>query len=84
MEMIYFGQGNPILGVHMYLYSDDIVNVNCPEDFDDAFGEGALCHTVSDADGTFSFKSIPCGKSFISILHVDYLFPLILCFFVRA
>ncbi|KAK4778645.1 hypothetical protein SAY86_006173 [Trapa natans] len=55
-------QGNPILGVHIYLYSDDVMEVNCPEDSTSLPGDrGALCHTISDADGTFSFKSMPCG-----------------------
>ncbi|KAL9239761.1 hypothetical protein vseg_014053 [Gypsophila vaccaria] len=55
-------QGNPILGVHIYLYSDDVLEVDCPQGA--AHGPGlkkALCHTVSDADGKFTFKSIPCG-----------------------
>ncbi|XP_010523920.1 PREDICTED: nodal modulator 3 [Tarenaya hassleriana] len=56
-------QGNPILGVNVYLYSDDVAEVDCPQGFGDASGEKkALCRAVSDADGTFSFKSIPCGK----------------------
>lgn len=55
-------QGNPILGVHIYLYSDDVLEVDCPQGFGDAPGERmALCHAVSDADGKFTFKSIPCG-----------------------
>ncbi|KAL8522702.1 hypothetical protein ACS0TY_012875 [Phlomoides rotata] len=55
-------QGNPILGVHFYLYSDDVLEVNCPHDSGNAPGLGkALCHAVSDADGMFSFTSIPCG-----------------------
>lgn len=55
-------QGNPILGVHFYLYSDDVLEVNCPHDSGNAPGLGkALCHAVSDADGMFRFKSIPCG-----------------------
>ncbi|CAN8280635.1 unnamed protein product [Cochlearia groenlandica] len=56
-------QGNPILGVHIYLHSDDVSMVDCPQGFGDASGERKpLCHAVSDADGSFSFKSIPCGK----------------------
>ncbi|CAL5424332.1 unnamed protein product [Camellia sinensis] len=54
-------QGDPILGVHIYLYSNDISRVDC------ALGSGnaprqrkALCHAVSDAEGMFTFKSIPC------------------------
>lgn len=38
--------------------------VDCPQGFGDASGERKpICHAVSDADGIFSFKSIPCGKS---------------------
>lgn len=56
-------QGNPLLGVHIYLYSDDVLEVNCPQDFGDSPGQSkALCHAVSDADGVFKFKSIPCGN----------------------
>ncbi|KAK6118530.1 hypothetical protein DH2020_047730 [Rehmannia glutinosa] len=55
-------QGNPILGVHFYLYSDDVLELNCPHDSGNAPGLGkALCHAVSDADGMFMFTSIPCG-----------------------
>ncbi|KAG8370599.1 hypothetical protein BUALT_Bualt13G0000200 [Buddleja alternifolia] len=55
-------QGNPILGVHFYLYSDDVLEVDCPHDSGNAPGLGkALCRSVSDADGMFTFKSIPCG-----------------------
>ena len=57
-------QGNPLLGVHIYLYSDDVVEVNCPQGFGDPPGESkALCHAISDADGVFKFKSIPCGNA---------------------
>ncbi|VVB06611.1 unnamed protein product [Arabis nemorensis] len=56
-------QGNPILGVHIYLHSDDVSMVDCPQGFGDASGERKpLCHAVSNKDGIFSFKSIPCGK----------------------
>lgn len=55
-------QGNPILGVHVYLYSDDISEVYCPQGSGNApAGGNALCHAVSDADGVFTFKSVPCG-----------------------
>ncbi|KAL0418927.1 UNVERIFIED_CONTAM: Nodal modulator 1 [Sesamum radiatum] len=55
-------QGNPILGVHFYLYSDNVREVSCPHDSGNAPGLGkALCHAVSDADGMFTFTSIPCG-----------------------
>ncbi|KAI3526880.1 hypothetical protein L1887_06146 [Cichorium endivia] len=55
-------QGNPILGVHFYLYSDDVKEVHCPQGSGNPSGHRtALCHAISDADGTFRFKSIPCG-----------------------
>ncbi|XP_012474989.1 uncharacterized protein LOC105791465 [Gossypium raimondii] len=55
-------QGNPILGVHIYLYSDDVIEVDCPQGSGNAPEQRkALCHAVSDADGMFTFKSIPCG-----------------------
>ncbi|KAK9950516.1 hypothetical protein M0R45_006002 [Rubus argutus] len=55
-------QGTPILGVHVYLHSDDVLEVDCPQ----GSGTGsemkkALCHAVSDAHGKFMFKSLPCG-----------------------
>ncbi|BBG92681.1 Carbohydrate-binding-like fold, partial [Prunus dulcis] len=55
-------QGNPILGVHVYLYSDDVLEVDCPQGSGTASGmRKALCHAVSDAHGMFVFRSIPCG-----------------------
>ncbi|XP_076883578.1 uncharacterized protein LOC143532402 [Bidens hawaiensis] len=55
-------QGNPILGVHFYLYSDDVKEVNCPHGSGNPSGDRtALCHAISDVDGKFTFKSIPCG-----------------------
>lgn len=55
-------QGNPILGVHIYLYSNDISRVDCALGSGNAPGQRkALCHAVSDAEGMFTFKSIPCG-----------------------
>ncbi|KAL9250005.1 BOS complex subunit NOMO1-like protein [Drosera capensis] len=56
-------QGNPILGVHIYLYSEDVLNVDCPQGPGDSPGHRkALCHTVSDEEGKFTFKLIPCGS----------------------
>ncbi|XP_051224560.1 uncharacterized protein [Lolium perenne] len=55
-------QGNPILGVHLYLYSNDVKDVPCSQGLIGAPREGALCHAVSGADGKFSFRSIPCGN----------------------
>ncbi|KAM0833417.1 hypothetical protein ACQ4PT_064262 [Festuca glaucescens] len=55
-------QGNPILGVHLYLYSNDVKEVPCSQGLGGAPREGALCHAVSGADGKFSFRSIPCGN----------------------
>ncbi|KAM0954506.1 putative carboxypeptidase-like, regulatory domain superfamily, immunoglobulin-like protein [Dioscorea sansibarensis] len=55
-------QGNPILGVRIYLHSNDVSKVPCPQGAGDALHqEKALCHVISDADGKFSFSSIPCG-----------------------
>ncbi|CAO2826653.1 unnamed protein product [Amaranthus hypochondriacus] len=55
-------QGNPILGVQIYLYSDDVLEVECHQGAGHGPGQrNALCHSVSDADGKFTFKSIPCG-----------------------
>ncbi|WJX79873.1 hypothetical protein P8452_62950 [Trifolium repens] len=56
-------QGNPILGVHIFLYSEDVSEIECLQG--SANGprqEAALCHAVSDADGKFTFNSIPCGS----------------------
>uniref|UniRef100_A0A7N0VIJ7 Carbohydrate-binding-like fold protein n=1 Tax=Kalanchoe fedtschenkoi TaxID=63787 RepID=A0A7N0VIJ7_KALFE len=55
-------QGNPILGVDVFLYSEDVSEVECPIDTGSAHGQKkALCRSVSDADGIFKFKSLPCG-----------------------
>lgn len=63
IKLIWCWQGNPILGVHVYLYSDDISEVNCPQGSGTApAGGNALCHAVSDADGVFMFKLVPCGN----------------------
>lgn len=49
--------------MHIYLYSDDVVEVVCPQGSGDATGQKKpLCHAISDADGMFTFKSIPCGN----------------------
>ncbi|CAM0881057.1 unnamed protein product [Alopecurus aequalis] len=55
-------QRNPILGVHLYLYSNEVKEVPCSQGLSGAPREGALCHAVSGADGKFSFRSIPCGN----------------------
>ncbi|KAJ4775918.1 Nodal modulator 1 [Rhynchospora pubera] len=54
-------KGNPISGVNVYLYSNDVSEVHCPKGFGDGPRPGALCHAVSDADGNFVFTSLPCG-----------------------
>ncbi|ONK63217.1 uncharacterized protein A4U43_C07F12600 [Asparagus officinalis] len=55
-------QGNPILGVHVYLYSEDVSSVHCPQGAGNALKDkSALCHAISDADGKFVFRSLPCG-----------------------
>ncbi|KAJ6390371.1 hypothetical protein OIU77_024562 [Salix suchowensis] len=56
-------QGNPILGVHIYLYSNDVEKVECPQGSGEAVGQRKpLCHAVTNADGMFRFKSLPCGR----------------------
>ncbi|KAF9688176.1 hypothetical protein SADUNF_Sadunf02G0169900 [Salix dunnii] len=56
-------QGNPILGVHIYLYSNDVEKVDCPQGSGEAVGQRKpLCHAVTNADGMFRFKSLPCGR----------------------
>lgn len=56
-------QGNPILGVHIYLYSNDVEQVECPQGSGEAVGQRKpLCHAVTNADGMFRFKSLPCGR----------------------
>lgn len=71
-------QGNPILGVHIYLHSDDVSMVDCLEDLGNMPGDtsdgAALCHAVTDADGIFTFKSVPCGNS--CILNICHSFKL--------
>ncbi|WOL10268.1 nodal modulator 1 [Canna indica] len=55
-------QGNPIVGVHIYLYSDDVLAVHCPKGSGDGPRQkSALCHAISDAEGKFLFRSLPCG-----------------------
>ncbi|KAK8947068.1 hypothetical protein KSP39_PZI007206 [Platanthera zijinensis] len=55
-------QGNPILGVHIYLYSDDVLEVYCPQGVGNTPSQkNALCHSISNADGKFIFNSLPCG-----------------------
>ncbi|CAL5348941.1 unnamed protein product [Camellia sinensis] len=59
--MLYYKGGDPVLGVHIYLYSNDISRVDCALGSGNAPGQRkALCHAVSDAGGMFTFKSIPC------------------------
>ncbi|KAG4913760.1 hypothetical protein AAZX31_19G204100 [Glycine max] len=56
-------QGNPILGVYIFLHSDDVSEVECLKGSANGPRQGvALCHAVSDADGKFTFNSIPCGS----------------------
>eukprot|EP00959_Pyramimonas_sp_CCMP1952_P111043 2323160-Pyramimonas_sp.AAC.1 len=57
-------EGSPVLNVQVLLFSDakGDAQVAC-----DAAGRaaaaphGALCSTVTDADGVFAFPSCPCG-----------------------
>ncbi|KAH7444467.1 hypothetical protein KP509_02G079100 [Ceratopteris richardii] len=56
-------QGNPVLGVHIYLFSDDVTEVPCTQETNTSpFGGKALCHVVSDANGKFLFSTVPCGN----------------------
>lgn len=67
-------QGNPIVGVHIFLYSDDVSEVECLQGT--ATGprqERALCHAASDADGKFTFNSIPCGNYTFAFLFCHIL-----------
>ena len=59
-----FVQGNPVLGVQVYLYSEDVSEVFCPQGSGTSSprSKPALCHAVSDAEGKFVFSGIPCGK----------------------
>ncbi|BBM99994.1 BOS complex subunit NOMO [Marchantia polymorpha subsp. ruderalis] len=56
-------QGNPVLGVEVYLYSDDVQEIPCPNGPGDSnvMPKKALCHAVSGVDGKFTFSSVPCG-----------------------
>ncbi|KAJ7534510.1 hypothetical protein O6H91_13G097300 [Diphasiastrum complanatum] len=55
-------QGNPVLGVQVYLHSTDVSNVYCPQGPGNSpRSETAVCHVNSDADGRFKFWNIPCG-----------------------
>lgn len=57
------------MGVEVFLYSEDVPEVDCPVDSGSGPGERKpLCLSVSDADGVFKFKSLPCGKC--NILHL--------------
>lgn len=59
-----FVQGNPVLGVQVYLYSEDVSEVVCPQGSGTSSprSKPALCQAVSDAEGKFVFSGIPCGK----------------------
>ncbi|KAL3685286.1 hypothetical protein R1sor_003308 [Riccia sorocarpa] len=56
-------QGNPVLGVEVYLYSDDVQELSCPQGPGNAspLPKKALCHVVSGVDGKFKFSAVPCG-----------------------
>ncbi|GBG60819.1 hypothetical protein CBR_g12556 [Chara braunii] len=58
-------QGNPVLGVQIYLFSDDVGNVKCPQGLGNppqANYKYALCHGLSGTDGRFNFPAVPCGE----------------------
>ncbi|CAL5364711.1 unnamed protein product [Camellia sinensis] len=55
--MLYYKGGDPILGVHIYLYSNDISRVDCALGSGNAPGQRkALCHAVSDAGNVHILK----------------------------
>lgn len=61
------------MGVHIYLYSEDVPEVECPHGAGHGPGQRkSLCHAISDADGKFTFKSIPCGKHASCCLGLFY------------
>ncbi len=65
-------QGNPVLGVQVYLYSDDVSRVSCPQGPGtfSPLSKSALCHSVSNAEGKFLFLGVPCGKELaVSLGH---------------
>lgn len=71
----YSWQGNPIVGVHIFLYSADVVDVYCPQGPGNGPGQGtALCHAISDAEGKFVFKSLPCGNFIVWWIWFIYLY----------
>ncbi|CAM6102957.1 unnamed protein product [Calypogeia fissa] len=57
-------QGNPVLGVQFYLYSDDVAAIPCPQGLGTSspLPKQALCHASSDVEGRFTFSAVPCGK----------------------
>lgn len=60
-----------MLGVQVYLYSDDVPEVFCTQGAGSAtpLSRPALCHAVSDAEGRFVFSGVPCGTYFWHILN---------------
>lgn len=78
-------QGSPILGVQVFLTSGDVLEVDCPQGFDTPPGETkALCQAVSDAQGVFTFKSVPCGNAsfmFVSVEMTNVKKRLLYCLF---
>ncbi|CAJ1874972.1 unnamed protein product [Sphenostylis stenocarpa] len=80
-------QGNPIVGVHIFLYSDDVSEVECLQGSATGPRQGmALCHAASDADGKFTFNSIPCAevepskellKHVINVSHREWSYELV-------
>lgn len=59
-----------MLGVQVYLYSDDVPDMSCPQGAGSStpLSKPALCHAVSDAEGRFVFSSVPCGTYIWHIL----------------
>lgn len=68
------------MGVHVYLYSDDVSKVHCPQGVGSAPREkSALCHAISDADGKFAFHSLPCGNYLSSFLNLSVSHVFLVC-----
>jgi hypothetical protein len=65
-------EGNPVLGVHVYLYSDDVHEENCLQDSRaNPWSKKALCYAISDANGKCAFKFISCVKFMLFLFYKD-------------
>eukprot|EP00898_Chlorokybus_atmophyticus_P005383 jgi/Chlat1/5846/Chrsp4S06365 len=55
-------QGNPMLGVNLFLYSNDVKSVECENPNAQGPRGTALCQTTSNEKGEFKFSAVPCGR----------------------